>query len=262
MGRAGTDVAREAATIVLTDDNFATIVAAVEAGRQVYDNVRKFILYIFAHAMPEVVPFLVFALSGGAVPLPLTVMQILAIDLGTETLPALALGREPPEPGLMQRRPRSRGESVIDGPMLLRAWGVLGLVSAALVLFGFFAVLLASGWTPGADVGPGSPLHHAYQQATTITFLGIVACQIGTAFAARTDRASLKSVGLTTNPLLLWGIAFEIAFAAVVVSVPILQRAFGTAVPSASALALLIPFPFIVWGVDELRRAALRRRDR
>jgi calcium-translocating P-type ATPase len=262
MGRAGTDVAREAATIVLTDDNFATIVSAVQAGRQVYDNVRKFILYIFAHAMPEVVPFLVFALSGGAVPLPLTVMQILAIDLGTETLPALALGREPPEPGLMQRRPRGRSASVIDGPMLVRAWGLLGLVSAALVLFGFFAVLLSNGWTPGADIGTGTPLHHTYLQATTITFLGIVACQIGTAFAARTDRASLKSVGLATNPLLLWGIAFEIAFAAVVVSVPILQKAFGTAVPSASALALLIPFPFIVWGVDELRRATLRRRDR
>jgi magnesium-transporting ATPase (P-type) len=92
MGRSGTDVAREAATMVLTDDNFATIVAAVDAGRRVFDNVRKFVLYIFAHAVPEVVPFLIFALSGGAVPLPLTVLQILAIDLGTETLPALALG--------------------------------------------------------------------------------------------------------------------------------------------------------------------------
>ena len=99
--------------MVLTDDNFATIVAAVEAGRRVYDNVRKFILYIFAHATPEVVPFLVFALSGGAIPLPLTVLQILAIDLGTETLPALALGREPAEPGLMERPPRDRSEGVI-----------------------------------------------------------------------------------------------------------------------------------------------------
>ena len=95
MGRSGTDVAREAATMVLTDDNFATIAAAVESGRRVYDNVRKFICYIFTHAVPEVVPFLIFALAGGAVPLPLTVMQILAIDLGTDTLPALALSREP-----------------------------------------------------------------------------------------------------------------------------------------------------------------------
>jgi magnesium-transporting ATPase (P-type) len=106
MGRSGTDVAREAATMILTDDNFATIAAAVESGRRIYDNVRKFICYIFTHAVPEVVPFLIFALAGGAIPLPLTVMQILAIDLGTDTLPALALSREPAEPGLMDRPPR------------------------------------------------------------------------------------------------------------------------------------------------------------
>src|SRR5690606_8656489 len=132
MGRSGTDVAREASTMVLTDDNFATIVTAIESGRRVYDNVRKFILYIFAHAVPEIVPFLVFALSGGLVPLPLTVLQILAIDLGTETLPALALGREPAEPGVMKRPPRPSSEGVITRDMLIRAWGYLGLVSAAL----------------------------------------------------------------------------------------------------------------------------------
>jgi magnesium-transporting ATPase (P-type) len=122
MGRSGTDVAREAATMVLTDDNFATIAAAVEAGRRVYDNVRKFISYIFTHAVPEVLPFLVFALAGGTIPLPLTVMEILAIDLGTDTLPALALSREPAEPGLMDRPPRRRGQGVINGRMLARAW--------------------------------------------------------------------------------------------------------------------------------------------
>jgi calcium-translocating P-type ATPase len=130
MGRSGTDVAREAATMILTDDNFATIAAAVQAGRRVYDNIRKFILYIFAHATPEVAPFMVFALSGGAIPLPLTVLQLLAFDVGTETLPALALGREPAEPGLMERPPRPRSESVIQPPMLLRAWLFLGLISA------------------------------------------------------------------------------------------------------------------------------------
>jgi phosphoglycolate phosphatase-like HAD superfamily hydrolase len=123
MGKGGTDVAKEAATAVLTDDDFASIVAGVEEGRRVYDDVRKFIVYIFAHAVPEVVPFLVFALSGGAIPLPLTVLAILAIDLGTETLPALALGREPAEPGLMSRPPRPRGQRVVDRDMLVRAWG-------------------------------------------------------------------------------------------------------------------------------------------
>lgn len=156
MGRSGTDVAREASTMVLTDDNFATIVTAIESGRRVYANVRKFILYIFAHAVPEVVPFLVFALSAGSIPLPLTVLQILAIDLGTETLPALALGREPAEPGVMARPPRQRSQGVISRDMLIRVWGYLGLVSAALVVGIFFYVLWRAGWHLGDATGEGS----------------------------------------------------------------------------------------------------------
>jgi calcium-translocating P-type ATPase len=259
MGRSGTDVARDAATMVLTDDDFATIVAAISSGRQVFDNVRKFVLYIFAHAVPEVVPFLVFALTGGAVPLPLTVLQILAIDLGTETLPALALGREPAEPGAMDRPPRPRSAGVVDRGLLLRAWLLLGAVSAILVMGGFLFTLLQAGWHLGAPTGPGSALHEVYLQATTITFAGIVACQIGTAFAARTDRASLRSVGLWSNPLLLWGIAFELVFTAAVIYVPWLQDVFGTAAPHPQQLAVVIPFPFVVWGADEIVRWLRRR---
>jgi calcium-translocating P-type ATPase len=261
MGRSGTDVAREAATMVLTDDNFATIVTAVEAGRRVYDNVRKFIVYIFAHATPEVIPILLYALSGGQIPLPLTVMQILAIDLGTETLPALALGREAPEPDLMQRAPRPRGRNIVDSALLLRSWVLLGGVSAALVLAAFFATLVRGGWSMGADVSSG-PLHHTWQLATTMTFLGIVSCQIGTAFAARTERASLRQIGVTTNRLLLWGIAFEILFAAAVVLVAPLQRAFGTVTPSWDQVVWLLPFPIVVWGCDEFWRWTRRRRNR
>ena len=259
MGRSGTDVAREAATMVLTDDNFATIAAAVESGRQVYDNVRKFICYIFTHAVPEVVPFLVFALAGGAVPLPLTVMEILAIDLGTDTLPALALSREPAEPGLMDRPPRSRKQGVISGALLARAWGFLGLISATLVMTGFFLTLRHAGWQPGAPTGPGTPLNHAYRQATTVAWLGIVACQVGTAFAVRTDHASLRSVGVFTNRPLLAGIAVALAFAAAVVYLPALQGFFGTAALAPAQLALVAPFPVIVWGADETRRWLIRR---
>ena len=262
MGSSGTDVARDAATMILTDDNFASIVVAVGEGRRVYENVRKFIFYIFVHATPEVVPFLIYALSGGRIPLPLTVLQILAIDLGTETLPALALGREPAEPGLMDRPPRPRDEGVIQPAMLYRAWVFLGLLSAALVVGGYFFVLVRAGWHPGAAVGAGTVLHHAYLQATTMTFLGIVACQIGTAFAARTERASLREVGVTTNPLLLWGIAFEVAFAAAVAALPGMKAVFGTAAPPLAALPLLAAFPVIVWGADEIRRSLIRRRER
>ncbi|HWC33520.1 MAG TPA: cation-transporting P-type ATPase [Mycobacteriales bacterium] len=262
MGRSGTEVAREAATMVLTDDNFATIVSAVEAGRRVFDNVRKFILYIFAHAIPEIVPFVVFALSAGAVPLPLTVLQILAIDLGTETLPALALGREPAEPGLMARPPRSRSQGVIDRSLLVRAWLLLGMVSAALVMSGFFVTLWLAGWHPGDPTGRGAPLHHAYLQATTATFAGIVACQVGTAFAARTEHSSLRAVGLFTNRLLIGGIAFELLFTAALMYVAPIGHLFGTVPLPPSVLGLLATFPVVVWSADELSRWWRRRKTR
>jgi calcium-translocating P-type ATPase len=261
MGRSGTDVAREAATVILTDDNFATIALAIEAGRRVYDNIRKFIFYIFAHATPEVAPFLVFALGGGAIPLPLTVLQLLAFDVGTETLPALALGREPAEPGLMERPPRARSEGVIRAPMLLRAWLFLGLISATLEMGGFFFVLAKGGWHPGAPTGAGHPLHHIYREATTMTFFSMVACQIGTAVAARTDHASLRSIGLFSNPVLLWGIAFELLLAGAIIYAPPLQSLLATEALQPDALLLTLAFPVIVWGADEVRRYLLRQRS-
>ncbi|MEV6097093.1 cation-transporting P-type ATPase [Nocardia sp. NPDC051981] len=262
MGRSGTDVAREAATMVLTDDDFSSIVAAVQSGRRIYDNVRKFIIYIFAHATPETVPFLVFALGGGAIPLPLTIMQLLAFDVGSETLPALALSREPAEPGIMSRRPRPRTEGVIRRPMLIRAWLFLGLIVAVLQMSGFFYILHTAGWHPGLPTGPGTPLHHAYQQATTMTFLGMIAGQIGTAFAVRTQRASLRSIGVFSNRYLLAGIAAEITLAAVFVYAPPMQSLLGTTPLPATDLALLLPYPLVVWGADEIHRYLLRRRDR
>ena len=262
MGRSGTEVARQAATMVLTDDNAATIVAAVEQGRRVYDNVRKFIFYIFTHAVPEVAPFLLFALAGGAIPLPLTVLQLLAIDLGTDTLPALALSREPAEPGLMDRPPRSPTEGVIQKSLLLRSWGFLGVISAALVIGAYLFTLHSGGWHPNAPTGPGTPLHHLYRQSTTVAWLGIVACQVGTAFAARTDRVSLFTVGVFSNRLLLAAIGLALTFAALLVYVPALQSIFGTAQLAPGQLVVLLPFPFIVWGADEVRRWWLRRRHR
>ena len=261
MGLSGTEVARQAATMILTDDNAATIVDAVEQGRRVYDNVRKFILYIFTHAVPEVAPFLLFALAGGAIPLPLTVLQLLAIDLGTDTLPALALSREKAEPGLMDRPPRPPTEGVIRRSLLFRAWGFLGVVSAALVIGGYLFTLHAGGWHLSAPTGAGTPLHHVYRQATTVAWLGIVACQVGTAFAARTDRVSLRQVGVFSNRLLLGAIGLALCFAAFLIYVPALESIFGTAALAPHQLLVVAPFPLIVWGADEFRRWWLRRRE-
>ncbi len=262
MGLAGTDVAREAATMILTDDNFATIAVAIEEGRRVYANIRKFIFYIFVHATPEVVPFLVYALSAGTIPLPLTVLQILAIDLGTEILPALALGREPAEPGIMEQPPRPPGEGVIRPAMLVRAWLFLGTISAVLVMLGFFAVLRSGGWQPGDPTGVGSALHETYRQATTMTFLGIVMCQVGTVFAARTERVSLRSIGITSNRLLIWAVGIELAFALAVTYLGPLQRLFGTASLEPRFLLWILPFPLIVWGADEVARWVRRSTTR
>jgi magnesium-transporting ATPase (P-type) len=160
----------------------------------------------------------------------------------------------------MSRPPRPPSESLIQRPMLIRAWLFLGAISAALSMTSYFLVLHNGGWTPGAPTDPSSSLHHLYLQATTITFLSMVACQIGTAFACRTERVSLRSIGVTTNRLLLWGVAFEVALSAMLVAIPPLQSLLGTAVPDPAQLVIILPFPFIVWGADELRRWIVRRR--
>ena len=146
--------------------------------------------------------------------------------------------------------------------MLARAWLFLGAMVAALQMAGFFYVLLKAGWHPGVPVDMGAPLHHAYQQATTMTFLGMMAGQIGTAFAVRTQRASLRSVGVFTNRYLLAGIAAEILLAAVFVYAPPMQSLLGTAPLPVSDLLLLLAYPVIVWGADEFMRYLLRRSSR
>ncbi|MBI5871234.1 MAG: cation-transporting P-type ATPase [Actinobacteria bacterium] len=254
MGISGTDVAKEAATIILTDDNFATIVGAVEEGRVVYDNMKKFLAYIFAHATPEVIPFAAFVLFD--VPLPIVVMQILAIDLGTETLPALALGVEKAEPDIMKRPPRSSKERLVNKQMLFRAWVFLGLIEAVLVMGGYFWVLYSGGWHWGETLEADNTL---YLQATTMTWAGIVATQVGTAFACRTNRVSVFTVGFWSNRWLLWGVLFEVVLTVLIVYVPPLQKVFATAGLSWHQWAVLVTFAPIMFLSDELRKMFSRR---
>ncbi len=254
MGIAGTDVAREAADMVLVDDNFATVVAAVEEGRAIFDNMRKFIVYIFAHLSPEAIPFVFFALFR--IPLPLTVMQILAIDLGTETLPALALGVERPEPDVMGRPPRPRSQRLLDMPSLVRGYGFLGLMTAAIVLGVFFLFLTSNGWTWGES---DAPTHAVGDQGTTVVFLGIVVMQVGNAFACRAERTSAFAVGLFSNRFLLWAIVFELLFAAALIYVPFLRPIFGTEPLELKWWPLLAAFVPALFLAEEARKLVVRR---
>jgi len=224
MGVAGTDVAKEIADIILINDNFATIVNAIEEGRTVFANIRKFATYVLVSNVPEVVPFLGYGFLG--IPLALTIPQVLAVDLGTDMVPAIALGAEPPHPGIMDVPPRPRTERLLSKPLLLRAYLFLGLNSALLAMGGFFLYLFANGWTWGVHLEWSSPL---LQSATTVTLAGIVLAQVANVFACRSARLSAFRVGWLTNPLIYWGIAVELTLFAVISYTSIGNRMFGTA---------------------------------
>jgi Ca2+-transporting ATPase len=254
MGRRGSDVAKEAAEVVLTNDDFTAIVAAIREGRATYANMGKFITYIFASNVPELVPFLAFVFLR--VPLALTIMQILAVDLGTDLLPALALGAEPPEPDVMARPPRPPGARLLDAARLLRAYAFLGLAEAALAMLAFVWTYWLAGWRPGLPMPAEGELYH---RATTMTLIGIVAAQIGNVFACRTDRESVFRVGVFGNRMVLAGIAAELAVLVALIVLPPLRAVFGLAPPAPAEWAIVIAFPAVMVLLDEGRKLLRRR---
>lgn len=224
MGLSGTDVAREAADIVLLDDHFATIVNAIEEGRAVFENIRKFLTYILTSNIPELVPYLASVLFG--IPLPLTIIQILAVDLGTDMLPALALGAEAPNPEVMNRPPRRRTERLLSWPLLARAYLFLGPIEAAIAMALFFVVLRGHGWRYGEMPGAGDPV---YMQATTACLLGIVLAQVANVFVCRHPQQPAWHFPPFGNRLLVAGVAAEILLMLAIVYTPPGNVLFGTA---------------------------------
>jgi P-type Ca2+ transporter type 2C len=256
MGITGTDVAKEAAELVLTDDNFATIIAAVEQGRAVYDNIKKFLSYFISANAAELVPFVAMVMFG--IPLPLTVLQLLAIDLGAEQLPALALGTERPEPGVMDRSPAAQREPILGRSVLFRGYFFLGSIVAFAGMAGFFFSYWINGWRPGLPLAASGPL---YATATTMTLACIVAAQMGNAFASRTSRVSVFQIGLFSNRLLLIGVLVAIVLLAVLIYLPWLQPIFNTAPLGWRELLFLLIWPPVVLLADELRKWYIRRRE-
>ena len=253
MGLSGTDVAKEAADIILLDDNFASIVSAIEEGRAVFENLRKFLTYILSSNVPELVPYLAFMLLR--IPLPLTVIQILAVDLGTDMLPALALGAESPHPGIMLQPPRARSERLLSWRLVVRAYLWLGMLEAGIAMATFYFVLQGTGWHYG---NPLSKLDPGYLSATTACFAGIVIAQMVNVFLCRHPRQSSFRFGLFKNPLLLAGLAFELLMLLLIIYTPWGQALFGTAPLGLNVWLLALPLALAMGLLEEARKAVVR----
>jgi P-type Ca2+ transporter type 2C len=270
MGIVGTDVAKEAADIILTDDNFAAIVSAIEEGRAVYNNIRKFITYIFSSNVPEMLPFIMTSIFP--IPLALTVRQILAVDLGTDLIPALGLGVERPEPGIMNQPPRPRNKPVIDRSLLWRAFGWLGLIEVILCYIGFFSVLFVSGnlstFFPALSIIRIPSLlfvpmsaYAAYTIANTVYHAGVVSSQIGNAFACRTETAHNTTMGWFTNKYLWIGILVELFIIFILIYIPFLAGIFNHVQIPLHYWPGILSFSFILYGLEWIRKHLMHRSD-
>jgi calcium-translocating P-type ATPase len=254
MGLSGTDVAREAAVMVLLDDSFASIVHAVERGRSVYQNIRKFLIYLFSHNIAELTPILVAVFVGFPL-VPITALQILAIDLGSDVMPALALGAEPPEPGIMDRPPRPPSERLFNATVV-RRFLFLGLIQSFGVVFAFFwriesAHLAFSDFTVHNEI---------YREAITMTQAGIVLSQFFNGFSVRTDEQSLFKVGLFSNVPLIGAELFGLVIISAISYLPALQNVFNTAPLTVYDWLMLAAFGLLLLVADELRKAYIRKR--
>jgi magnesium-transporting ATPase (P-type) len=254
MGISGTDVAKEAADLILLDDNFASIVAAIEEGRAVFDNIRKFLTYILSSNIPELVPYLAFVLFR--IPLPLTIIQILAVDLGTDMLPALALGAEKPDPAVMQRPPRAREERLLSWGVIARAYLFLGVLEATAAMAVFFFVLQAAGWRYGVALDRAAPL---YLEATSACLATIVVMQMMNVVLCRHPFRSTFSFGFFGNPYILLGLAAELGVILFIIYTDTGNWLFGTAPVGIEVWLLAAAGAGAMWLLEELRKAGWRR---
>jgi calcium-translocating P-type ATPase len=253
MGLSGTDVARESADIVLLDDNFASIVAAIEEGRAVFVNIRNFLTYILTSNIPEIIPYLAFVVFR--IPLPLTIIQILAVDLGTDMLPALGLGAERGGPEIMMAPPRGRDQRLLSGSLLTRAYLFLGPLQAVAALAAFLFVLRGGGWSFGQSLATKDPL---YLQATTACLSAIVVMQVANVFLCRSVRRSMNLRTFFSNKLLVGGVAMEILLIMLIDYSPWGNALFGTAPIPLAVWMFILPFACGMIGLELLRRRVWR----
>jgi Ca2+-transporting ATPase len=267
MGITGTDVAKESADMVLTDDNYASIVSAVEQGRIIYDNIRKFVFFLLSSNVAEIMIIFLATLAG--VPSPLTVIQLLWLNLLTDGAPALALAMEKGDPDIMKRQPRPTREPIINRSMRLGI--VIQTITQTLAVLGAFSIGLLWHLEAGAQVPTGiNPLifllQHDWsgvdvQTAETMAFVTLSLCELFRAYTVRSERSSLFKIGVFSNKYMQYAVGLSLILLLLVVSVPFLQPIFNTHFPSLVEWVVIIGFALIPAISEEITKAYLRWRD-
>ncbi|WP_458414568.1 cation-translocating P-type ATPase [Schinkia sp. CFF1] len=266
MGKNGSDAAIESSDVVLLDDNFATIVEAVKEGRAIYNNIQKFITYILASNIPEVFPFLIMGFFN--IPLALTVLLVISIDLGTDLVPAISLGEEIPDEGVLDTPPRDPNSNILNKNVLLRAYAYLGVIEGLIMYvvyfltwhhFGYTIADIRSFTTLIADGTASEEIMHVYRYAITMAFGAVIACQIGNILECRSSRQPFYKSLKKKNNLMVWGILLEIVLFLLIAYVPFIQMLFETTAPKPEHLTLLLLCPIGLIIFEEVRKWIVRR---
>ena len=267
MGITGTDVAKESADMVLTDDNYASIVSAVEQGRIIYDNIRKFVFFLISSNIAEIMVIFLATLAG--LPAPLTVIQLLWLNLLTDGAPALALAMEKGDPEIMQRKPRPPSEPIINRLMqagiVIQTIAQTGVVLVAFVI-GLLWHLEAGALTP-AGVNPFFyVLQHNWrgvdvQTAETMAFVTLSLCELFRAYTVRSEKISIFKLGVFSNKYMQYAVGLSIFLMILVVSVSFLQPIFNTHFPDLREWGVILGLALVPAVAEEVFKAYLRWRD-
>ena len=271
MGITGTDVAKETADMVLTDDNYASIVSAVEQGRIIYANIRKFVFFLLSSNVAEIMIIFLAILAG--LPAPLTAIQLLWLNLVTDGAPALALAMEKGDPDIMDRKPRPKSEPIVNKSMGIGI-GVQTVAQTGAVLTAFALGLLWElehlGIVPPAGMNPLSFLIQfdwrtmnvdALHTAETMAFLTLSFCELFRAYTVRSERASIFTIGVFSNKYMQYAVGLSIALILLVSTVPFLQGIFDTHFMSRQEWIVVLTLSFIPAVGEEITKFFLRRRN-
>jgi len=267
MGITGTDVAKQTADMVLTDDNYVSIVAAVEQGRVIYANIRKFVFFLLSSNIAEIMIIFLATLAG--LPTPLTVIQLLWLNLLTDGAPALALAMEKGDPDIMEHKPRPRNESIVNGPMRLGM--IIQTIAQTVCVLGAFMLGLIWHLEAGAMVPAGvSPilylLQHDWrgvdvQTAETMAFVTLSLCELFRAYTVRSEQVSIFRLGIFSNKYMQYAVGLSIFLLLLVVTVPFLQPIFNTHFLSGTEWIIVLGFSLIPAVSEEITKFYLRNRE-